>query len=94
MMLNTDDKINAIRESCSYALELDIDQMIDAVEPVGWGLPQGFLEHVEFSQFESKKEKTLKMKSLQKVNYDNFLEEMKDLKASTPPQKLSENKKT
>ena len=36
-------KINKIRESCSYALELDIDQMIEANEPIGWELPQGFL---------------------------------------------------
>ena len=29
-------KINKIRENCSFALELDIDELIEANEPVGW----------------------------------------------------------
>ena len=56
------DQISKIRESCSYALELDIDAMIEANEPVGWELPQGFLEHVELSQLESSWEKTVSRK--------------------------------
>ena len=59
------DQISKIRESCSFALELDIDAMIEANEPVGWELPQGFLEHVELSQLETSWEKTISRKQNQ-----------------------------
>lgn len=76
------DQISKIRESCSFALELDIDAMIEANEPVGWELPQGFLEHVELSQLESSWEKTISRKQKQQLQYDNFLN---DLKVQTDP---------
>jgi len=40
-------KINSIKDKCSFALNLD-DQPVLDIE-AGWGLPVGFLEHMEKS---------------------------------------------
>ena len=43
-------RIDRIREKCSYALDLDIDKLIDANEAVGWTMPEGFSEFVEVNK--------------------------------------------
>ena len=44
-------RVNQIREKCSLVLDLDVDDMIDANHKLGWGLPEGFLEHAQISNF-------------------------------------------
>ena len=43
-------KIERIRQQCSFALDLDIDQLIEANADVGWELPRGFSDHVELNR--------------------------------------------
>ncbi len=44
-------RVNDIRQKCSFVLDLDVDEMIDSNAKLGWGLPEGFLEYAQISNY-------------------------------------------